>query len=89
MYDAVMKVDKLSISFPPDLGDGVRAAAARQGVPVSSWLAEAAAAKLRSQSLGEFLDEWEAEHGAFSEEELAQAAADLQLPWPPASESQR
>jgi hypothetical protein len=38
-----VKVDKLSISFDPELGDAVRSAAAQAGKPVSSWLAEAAA----------------------------------------------
>ena len=34
-----VKVDKLSVSFEPDLGDAVRSAAAQAGKPVSSWLA--------------------------------------------------
>ncbi|TAM91055.1 MAG: hypothetical protein EPN43_04840 [Jatrophihabitans sp.] len=72
-----MKVDKLSVSFAPDLGDAVRAAAARHGSGVSRWLAEAAAAKLRNEALAEFLDGWEAEHGGFTAEELAAAAAEL------------
>ena len=78
-----MKVDKLSISLDPELGDAVRAAAKRHGCGLSRWLAEAAAAKLRNEALGEFLDEWEAENGAPTEEELASAAARLQLDWPP------
>lgn len=76
-----MKVDKLSVSFDPDLGDAVRAAARRRG-GLSRWLAEAAAAKLRSEALGEYLDSWEAEHGALSAGELATAAAELGLPQP-------
>ncbi len=51
-----MKVDKLSVSFDPDLGDAVRNAARRQGSGLSRWLADAAAAKLRSDALAEFLD---------------------------------
>ena len=43
-----MKVDKLSISFDPELGDAVRAAAAEAGKPLSAWLADAAASKLRA-----------------------------------------
>ncbi len=50
-----MKVDKLSISFEPGLGDAVRSAAAQAGKPVSSWLAEAAASKLRAEALAAFL----------------------------------
>ncbi len=72
-----MKVDKLSISLDPELGDAVRSAAARAGQPVSSWLAEAAAGKLRAEALAEFLDGWEAEHGGLTAEELARAEREL------------
>ena len=72
-----MKVDKLSISLDPELGDAVRSAAARAGQPVSSWLAEAAAGKLRAGALAEFLNGWEAEHGGLTAEELARAEREL------------
>jgi hypothetical protein len=78
-----MKVDKLSISLDPALGDAVRAAASRSGRGVSGWLADAAAAKLRAEALREFLDSWEAEHGALTPEELDRASAELR--WPPAA----
>jgi len=81
-----MKVDKLSVSFEPALGDAVREAARRQGAGLSRWLADAAAARLRSEALAEFLDEWEAEHGAFTAEELAAAAATLGLSNPATSD---
>lgn len=74
-----MKVDKLGVSFDPDLGDAVRGAAKRAGKGLSGWLAEAAEAKLRSEALGDFLDGWEAEHGALSTDQLAAAAAELRL----------
>ena len=77
-----MKVEKFSVSFDPDLGDAIRAAAGRSGGGISRWLADAAAAKLRSDALAEYLDEWEAEHGAFTAEELARASRDLGLPGP-------
>lgn len=75
-----MKVDKLSVSFAPDLGDAVRAAAQRSGGGVSGWLAEAASARLRTDALAEFLDNWEAEHGQLTADELAKAAEELGLP---------
>ena len=56
-----MKVDKISISLEAELGDEVRAAALKSGMGVSSWLAEAAAAKLRAEALAQFLDTWENE----------------------------
>jgi len=74
-----MKVDKLSISFEPELGDAVRSAAAQAGKPVSSWLAEAATSKLRADALAEFLASWETEHGVLTAEEIARAEAELGL----------
>jgi hypothetical protein len=74
-----VKVDKLSISFEPELGDAVRSAAAQAGKPVSSWLAEAAASKLRAEALAEFLAGWQAEHGALTAEEIGRAERELGL----------
>ncbi len=74
-----MKVDKLSVSFDPELGDAVRSAASRAGKPLSSWLAEAAASKLRAEALAEFLVGWEAEHGALTPQEIARAERELGL----------
>jgi hypothetical protein len=75
-----MKVLKLSISFDPKLGGKVREAARKARAPLSAWLAQAAAAKLRSDALGSFLDDWEAKHGDLTPEELARATEDLTLP---------
>lgn len=72
-----MKVDKLSVSFDPELGDAVRSAAAQAGKPLSSWLAEAAASKLRAEALEEFLANWESEHGVLTAEEIARAEREL------------
>lgn len=72
-----MKVDKLSVSFDPELGDAVRSAASQAGKPLSSWLAEAAASKLRAEALAEFLAGWEAEHGALTAREIARAEREL------------
>jgi hypothetical protein len=74
-----MKVDKLSISFDPELGDAVRSAAAKAGKPLSSWLAEAAASKLRAEALADFLAGWEAEHGVLTVDDIARAERELGL----------
>jgi len=63
--------------MPPELGEGVRQAAARQGTSVSAWLTEAAADRLRNELLGAALDAWESEDGPFTEAELSAAAARL------------
>ena len=75
-----MGADKMSISFDMQLGGDVRRAAQQAGQPLSAWLAEAAAAKLRAESLAGFLDAWDAEHGAITAEELERASRSLGLP---------
>ncbi len=72
-------MNKLSISFDPALGDAVRDSARHQGSSISAWLADAAAAKLRAEALVDYLERWEAAHGALSTEELAAAAAELDM----------
>ena len=44
---------------------------------MSTWLAEAAADKLRAEALAEFLAGWEAEHGVLTAEEIARAEREL------------
>jgi len=58
----------------PELGQAVRAAAARSGVSVSRWLSDAASDHLRNQRLGTALDMWEAEGGPFTADELDAAS---------------
>ena len=73
------QVDRFSVTMPPELGEGVRQAAARQGTSVSTWLTEAAADKLRNELLGAALDQWETEDGPFTRAELDEAASRLGL----------
>lgn len=72
-----MKVDKMSVSLEASLGDQVRDAARKAGKGVSSWLAEAAQAKLREEALREFLADWEKEAGPITAEELREAERKL------------
>jgi hypothetical protein len=75
-----MQVDRLSVTMDPQLGEAVRRAAARCGVSMSRWLADAAADHLRNQLLGAALDTWESEAGPFTDAELAEAAQALKAP---------
>jgi hypothetical protein len=77
--------------LPYDGREAVREAADEAGLSLSEWLAQAAEAKIRAdgqarileeaererrfQGLREFLDEYQAEHGAFTDEEMAEALA--------------
>lgn len=76
-FVCMAQVDRLSVTMPPAVGAAVRDAAAREGTSVSNWLAGAAAQRLRNELLGAALDQWEAEDGPFSAEELKSAIAAL------------
>lgn len=82
---ADVRVDKMSISFEPDLGEAIRSSAKRSGRGLSAWLADAAAEKLRREAFDEFLATWEAEHGALTDEELAAARRRLGFAAPSAA----
>jgi hypothetical protein len=89
----------MSVALAPELWDEVRAAAVRAGKSLDDWFTDAVEAKLgaeenvavleeaarreRHRALGEYLDQWEAEHGAFTDGELAEAAEKLGWTWPP------
>lgn len=74
-----MHVDRLSITLAPELGRAARRAAKRANVSLSAWIAEATADRVRNETLGAALDRWEAEDGAFTPDELADAARRLGL----------
>ncbi|MEX1021531.1 MAG: hypothetical protein WD058_00150 [Dehalococcoidia bacterium] len=67
------KSDKISISLPSTLGDNIREAARDAGVPLSAWVAEAAAARLRLEAFDAFFEQWERDHGPLTGEEIARA----------------
>lgn len=72
-----MQVDRLSITLEPRLGAAVRKAAKRAGLSVSAWIAEATAARIRSQALRDALDAWDAEDGPLTKDEVEAAARKL------------
>lgn len=70
-------VAKMSIAMPTDLRDEARAAAAKAGLSVSGWIAEAVAQRIRQDALAAVLDDWQREHGALTEEEIREAEVRL------------
>jgi hypothetical protein len=74
-------VRKLSISMPAELEEIIKAAAAREGKPVSAWLAEAATEKARADAAytagraaaAELIAEYEHQHGPLPEESRQRA----------------
>ena len=76
-YDRGVASERLTVSLDPELAADVRDAAEADSRSVSSWLADAARRRLLTRGLGALLDEWEAENGAFTPAELAEARARL------------
>lgn len=70
-YDDEMTVERLTVSLESELAVAIREAAVADDLNVSAWLADAARRQLASRGLHDVVTEWEAEHGAFSDDELA------------------
>lgn len=67
-----MTVSRFAISFDPALARELRRAVGDESI--SAWVADAVRRKLRSEGLLRVIREWEAEHGALTDAELAAAA---------------
>lgn len=74
-YDQRVAVERLTVSLEAELAAAVRDAADADSQNVSSWLAEAARRQLAARGLRDVIRAWEAEHGAFTDDELAAARA--------------
>lgn len=68
---------KLSISMDEDLVDEVQRAAEEAGMSVSAWLAERARDQVRLLGLARLVDDWQKEHGYFTDEEMDETHAEL------------
>jgi hypothetical protein len=72
-----MATRKVTITLDDDLVDAIGAAARQAGVPLSRFIASAAEREMRLHIGRLVLAEWQAEHGAFTPEELAAARAEI------------
>jgi hypothetical protein len=68
---------KLAITVASDVHADVVRAATQEGVSVSAWMTAAARRALRIREGLLAVDEWEAEHGAFTEAEMAAAREEV------------
>ena len=75
MMDMVVK--KLSIALDERVAEAAAASAERHGLSLSAWLNRAAQNALALEDGLAAVAEWEAEHGAFTAEEIAAADAVL------------
>jgi hypothetical protein len=72
-----MAVERVTVSLDAELAAAVRDAAEADEQNVSAWLADAARHELASRGLRDVVAAWEAEHGAFTEDDLAAARSRL------------
>jgi hypothetical protein len=63
-------VKKLSLSFEPELAQRTREAAEASGRSVSAFVANAVELQLKLDAGRRLLEEWEAEHGPITDQEL-------------------
>ncbi|NEB95212.1 hypothetical protein [Streptomyces bauhiniae] len=72
-----MATKKVTITLEESLVEALAGAAEEEGVPLSRLVAGAAERELRLRAGRAVIQEWQAEHGTFTPEELAAARADL------------
>ena len=87
-YDGRVQIT-MSVTLAPELAEAIKESAGRQGLSFDDWIVAAAELKFRADDeaevfeeaeekrrragLQEYLDEYQAEFGAFTEEEMAEA----------------
>jgi hypothetical protein len=72
-----MAMKKVTVTLPEDLVEALGQAAREDGVPLSRLVAGAAEWELRRRVGRRLVADWQAEHGAFTAEELAAARAEM------------
>jgi hypothetical protein len=65
-----MTVEKMSLSIPKALARQARREAKAEGISVSAWVARAIEKQTKLAGMKKLLEEYEAEHGVITEEEL-------------------
>lgn len=72
-----MASKKVTITLDESLVEALAGAAEEEGIPLSRLVAGAAERELRLRAARAVIQEWQAEHGAFSPDELAAARAEM------------
>jgi predicted transcriptional regulator len=72
-----MASKKVTITLDENLVEALSGAAEAEGIPLSRLVAGAAERELRLRAGRAVIEQWQAEHGAFTPEELAAARAEL------------
>ncbi len=78
-----MTVERVTVSLPAEIRAAAQSAADAAGLPFSSAVAEALTAWVRGRLVDAWLDDYETEHGAFTEDELQTITADAGVTYVP------
>jgi hypothetical protein len=70
---------KLAITVDPEVHEEILAAVARDGVSVSAWMTAAAREALRRRAGLAAVEEWEKQHGRFTEDEMREARRNVRV----------
>jgi hypothetical protein len=65
-----MTVERMSLSIPEKLLSAARHEAKAEGVSLSAWVTRAIERESKLAGMRRLVEEYETEHGAFTEEEL-------------------
>lgn len=68
---------KITITLPEEDLEQVKELARQAGLPLSTWIAQTLEHEARIQAGLSAMREWQEEHGAFTEDELAWADAQI------------
>ena len=68
---------QVTVTLPEELISALGAWSRRTGEPISRLVSQAVEQEIRRQAGLAAVEEWEAEHGAFTPEELAAARAEM------------
>ncbi len=72
-----MAAKKVTVTLPEELVEALSTAAREDGIPLSRLVASAAENELRRRVGRRLIADWQAEHGAFTVEEIAAARAEM------------
>ncbi|MFB7088005.1 hypothetical protein [Streptomyces sp. NPDC056296] len=72
-----MATKKVTITLDESLVEALASAAEEEGIPLSRLVAGAAERELRLRAGRAVIQQWQAEHGGFTPQELAAARADM------------
>lgn len=76
-YDRSMTATRMTISVDRNLAKAAKKSAGKQ--PLSAWIADAMAAKLRNDGWSRLIADWEIEHGKITDDDLRKAEREIEL----------